>query len=126
MVETLSAKLNDIMTQFGSINDLRKEQPAVFAQLQQLINQVHEDYNQAAHQRIAEKEANWRQIDDPKVQATVDNKVALYKKKFGNGPTQYSGVPAAHPQDSQALAWANDPANASDPRAKAILKANGG
>lgn len=82
MVTTLAATLNDVQQRFGSIKDLRKEQPQVFAQLQGLINQVHEDYNQAANQRMLEKEANWRNVPDDAVQKTVDSKLALLRSKF--------------------------------------------
>ena len=82
MVETLAAKLNNLMTQFGSVQDLRKEQPQVFDQLKSLINQVREDYNSAGKQRTTELAANFTDIPDPLVQSTVNRKVQMLGKKF--------------------------------------------
>lgn len=84
MVETLAAELNDVQAKFGNVEDLRKEQPQVFAQLQSLINQVKHDYNKAGRQRADELAANYKYIDDDKVQQTVNNKKDILYKKFAD------------------------------------------
>jgi hypothetical protein len=82
MVETLSSQLNDLQTRFGSINDLRKEQPQVFAQLQSLINQVKHDYSLAGRQRVSEIATNYQDVPDDLVRNTVDRKSGMLNKKF--------------------------------------------
>ena len=83
MVETLAATLNDVQQKFGDIEDLRKEQPQIFAQLQGLIKQVKEDYNRAGQQRVQEKLLNSRQMGDEGARKTAEDKATALMKKFG-------------------------------------------
>lgn len=95
MVQTLAAELNDVQARFGTIKDLRVEQPQVFKQLQSLINQVKQDYNQAGLSRTAELEANFKYVPEPMIQDTVKNKVAMLNKRFS--PTETTTPSAIRP-----------------------------
>ena len=82
MVQTLASQLNNLQQRFGSIQDLRKEQPEVFSQLKGLVEQVKHDYNIAGKQRTTEIAANFTDIPDSLVQSTVNRKAQMLGKRF--------------------------------------------
>lgn len=97
LISNLSGLLNDIQTRFGSVQDLRKEEPQVFAQLRGLIDQVRGDYNTAGRNRAEELLINTRHLDDQQAKDTAQEKYDKLISKFG------SAKPAAvdeHPPKS--------------------------
>lgn len=81
MVETLSTKLNEIQQKGGNIQDLRKQDPALFAQLKQLITQIHGDYDHALADRTEDIAARFKFVPDDAVQNTVAEMKDRYLKK---------------------------------------------
>lgn len=102
MVNTLAAALNNIEARFGSVQDLRKEQPEVFAQLRGLINQVYADYSHAGLERTNELALNSKNIPNPLLQQTIQGKVQALTSKF-NAP-----VPGSQPAAKSAAEMTNE------------------
>lgn len=81
MVSTLSTALNDLAQKGGSIQDLRKDDPALFKQLRGLITQVQQDYAIAGLDRGKELHSTWESVDDPRVQDTIDRKLKYWQDR---------------------------------------------
>jgi len=105
MVETFAGKLNDLALKFGSIQDLRKEQPQIFNQLKGLIKNIHHDYNSALQTQVQALAENYENVNVPEVQKTVQKKVERYKMPGLLGAEK----PAQGPSEAEkqaALEWA--------------------
>lgn len=81
MVSTLSTALNDLALKGGSIQDLRKDDPALFRQLKGLINQVQQDYARAGVDRAKELKSTYADVPDDKVQSTTDRKLKYWQDR---------------------------------------------
>ncbi len=78
MVHTLNDAINDIQLKFGSVNDLRKEQPQIFQQLKELVDTVQKDYQKATSAQAGNIAESYRYSNNPKVQKTVADKLKSY------------------------------------------------
>jgi hypothetical protein len=71
MVKTWEGKLNEIAEQYGSVKDLRKEQPQIFNQALGLMRQIRQEYVRASEERKQELALSMKQSSNPKVQKTI-------------------------------------------------------
>lgn len=83
-IDLLAEKLNRLETQFGSVQDLRKEAPDIFNDLRDTITAVRGDYAQAANQRVKELGSNFQDSTNQKVQSTVKRKMGMLQDKYGS------------------------------------------
>jgi hypothetical protein len=81
MVETLATKLNELQQFGGSIKDLRKDNPELFAQLKDTIEKVQSDYGRAGMDRAADIHSSYQNVEVPGVRETIDRKLADWNKK---------------------------------------------
>ncbi len=116
MVTTLSTMLNDIGQRFGSVSDLRKEDPGLFKQLGGLIGQIQGDYNKAYENRVGDIKSNYKYVADPDLQATVNEKVDRLLKRRAEPAVKTAPAKTA----------AKDPAQMTNDELKEFIKSHGG
>lgn len=135
MQESYKGRWNNLMAkmgQYGPDNDVRKQDPGLAKQVGQLLDEVDSAISKNIVERNKKLGSIYSQHSNKKVQATVQKQLedanqgvvptGMVKPGMVSGPAAAPQAPP-HPEDSAAVQWAK--ANPQDPRAAAILKANG-
>lgn len=122
MPHTLALKMAELQNYFVGNHDIRKD-PAAMALVNQMLGQmrvVREDYRNMAMERAGDIAANYQNIDDPDIKATVARKVGRWTNKpslqtqapAGGGiktSTKYpTGEPNSKWTDAQVQAFMDD------------------
>lgn len=125
MVETLAGHLNDLQLKFGQVKDLRKEQPEIFNQLRQLIENIKEDYSTALANQVKDVAGSYKYVDVQPVQKTIQEKLQRYAPEqeglIHQGPT----LPSQIPENERMEAMDFIKKNPTSPKAMAMKKALG-
>lgn len=86
--------VNSLVARGDSIQDLRKDDPNLFKQLQSRLSLVKNDYNKAGDARVNELATNWKDVPDDLIQSTVQRKSDMLHQKF-NPPAPAAPAPRA-------------------------------
>lgn len=123
IMEPYLAHFNNLMANAGDIQDLRKQAPEIFKQIQGLIGQVRDEYQKHSQQRASEILINTSKVSDQATKDTAQEKYDALVKKFNSAPPG-ADSPTAHPKDDAMLTWAKQ--NPTAKGAAEVIKANGG
>lgn len=144
MQESWIGKWNNIMAKsgkYGPGNDIRKQDPGLYKQIQGLLAEVDSSIGQNLAGRTKNLASSYSETSNEKTKNVIKKKLEQYAPEqapeglvqaqpglVGSQGLVQGGAPQApaaapHPQDNAALQWAK--ANPQDPRAAAIMKANG-
>ncbi len=90
MIETYAQKINELKTRFGNITDIRQAQPQVVNQMRSLIGEIKGEYDRAMEQQATDAADSYSANTNPKVQATLKNKLQRYaphsyQERYGQG-----------------------------------------
>jgi hypothetical protein len=78
MVETFAAHLNDLMLKFGSVQDLRKEQPEIFNQLKNQMLEIKKEYKKSQATQVNDITNSYKYSNVPQVKKTIKEKQDRY------------------------------------------------
>jgi hypothetical protein len=127
MQESWMGRWNDLKAkagQYGENNDIRKQDPGLAQQVQDLLTEVDGTIGQNMADRKKHLSSSYSQTTNPKVRATIDQKLkedtqpqglvspGLVKPAAGlvaPGQQQQAPPASAHPDANAALAWAKNP-----------------
>lgn len=138
MQESWAGRWNNLMAKagkYGPDNDIRVQDPGLYKQIHDLLEEVDSASAKNAADRFQKLKKNYSQTTNQKTKATLDSlesdyaapQEGLVSGGLVNSPKGLVGASVVgskpHPQDSQAVQWAKT--HMSDPRAAQILKENG-